>query len=174
MDSPSIQFDHSANGYPRSLNRLQAEIYLLGDPNTSKQVIEIPAEHIDAPLAKTLATKLRLKLIKEGEAYYLADPKLNTAELRKAIQNGEHGEYLGHPCKSCPEEGCDYAVSVDGEGSTDPEQILEWRNTDKLGWAGRAPDEMAAQSKMAEFGQSLRPKFAPESDNVGLPMGRPA
>ena len=174
MDTNSIQFDHGPNGYPRSLNRLQAEIYLLADPNTTKQVIEIPSEHIDAKLAKALATRMKLKLLKEGDAYYLSDPKINSGDLRTAIQNGEHGEYLGHPCKSCPEEGVDYAVSTDGEGSTDPHEILEWRNSDKLGWAGRAPDENVAAEKMAEIGQSLKPKFAPQGENIGLSMGRPA
>lgn len=151
----SIQFDHAANGYPKSLNRLQAEIYLLNDPKTSKTVIEIPAEHIDPQMAKLLATRMKLKLIKEGDAYYLADPKIDLPELRKAIIANEHGEYLGHPTKSLPDDGIDYAVSVNGEGSTDPHQILFWRNNDRLGWAGKAPDALTAQQKMTEMGQAL-------------------
>lgn len=165
MTSPSITFDHSPNGYPRSLNRLQAEIYLLNDPNTSKTVIEIPAEHIDTPTAKLLASRMKLKLIKEADAYYLADPKVNMPQLRKAIQSGEHGEYLGHGCTCCPKDGVDYAVNIDGEGSTDPHEILEWRNNDHLGWAGRAPDVEMASNKIAEMGSVLsRGKTHPEID----------
>jgi hypothetical protein len=155
LDQPSIQFDHSATGYPRSVDRLQAEIYLLKDANTTKQVIEIPADHIDGNLAKQLATKLKLRLLKEGDAFYLADPKLDATELRKAIQNGEHGETMGYGCKSCPGEGVDYAVSTQGEGTTDPAEILNLRNTHRLGFAGRAPDMNMAQDKIAEMGECL-------------------
>jgi hypothetical protein len=164
-EAPSIQFDHSGTGYPRSLERLQAEIYLLKDANTTKQVIEIPADHIDGALAKQLATKLKLKLLKEGDNFYLVDPKLDTAVLPKAIQNGEHGEEMGYGSKSCPTEGVDYGVSTSGDGSTDPAEILEMRNSNRLGFAGRAADDDQAQAKMAEMGGCLC-KCCKEADDV--------
>ena len=148
------QPNYTSKQEPVSPERIQYEIGLTQSPDTSKAAMMLPNLGANGPKIAIQAAKATgLKPLKENGSLYLYNPQQTTApELRAAIKNGTEGNLLGYGIDAVPEQGVDYAVSVDGKGTTDLPTILQWRDSNRLGFAGRALDSEMAQRKMQEMG----------------------
>ena len=139
---------------PFSATRLQAEIQLAQNPDTSKAAVELPQ---NSPLTSNnivkLAQQTGMGAVKVDGVPYLYNPAKTTAKaVRESVANDTKGHLLGYGTERVPETGVDYAVSTDGRGTTDLPTIKEWRDTDTLAFAGRALNDQMAAAKMQEMG----------------------
>lgn len=149
------KLDFTSNGQPFRPEQLNFEIGLMKNPNTSKTAVLIPQNAgMTAQQVKQLATQNGFRALKQGEEFYIYDPKqIPESTLRGQIKAGKNGQALGYGTDGVPENGIPYAVDLDGHGTVSPEEIIALRDAGQLGFAGMAPDMASAVEKIREMGR---------------------
>lgn len=154
MIEEEITFDNSPTGYPMSPERIEFETIQLKNPDTSKLIQELPVNEFSPKAIVDYAKHHKLAAIKQNEAYYLFDKKLISPQaVKQIVQSGEYGNLLGYSENSIPEDGDQVAVSIDGEFTADPRQILDMRDNNKLGLTWRAQSIEDAAEFAKQYGQ---------------------
>jgi len=150
---PAGELEFKSNDIPLDDNRLNFEVGLLKNKNTSKTAVLLPASTTPVQ-AQSIARKSRLSVLRQNGEIYLYDPKqITESSLRSLIKSGKNGQPLGYGTDSVPETGIAYAVDLDGNGTVDQDDILQLRDSGNLGFSGKAPDMESAIEKIREMGR---------------------
>lgn len=170
-----ITFDNAPTGYPISRERIKFETELTKNAKSPKKALELPASDFSQKAIVDYGKFNKLASIRHGDAYYLFDRKqISEPEVRKRLASGQLGTMLGYSEDTIPENGTQVALSIDGSYSDDPQEILEWRNSDNLGLTWSASDpEKALQTAAAHLGvtlQDLTPEESPEKIDDDYPQ----
>lgn len=142
-----ITFDNAPTGYPISRERIKFETELTKNAKSPKKALELPASDFSQKAILDYANHHKMAAIKGHESWFLFDRRqVSEPEVRKQIASGEYGHLLGYSDNSTPEQGQQVAISVEGQFSADPSEILEWRDNNKLGltWRAQSIEDAAA------------------------------
>jgi hypothetical protein len=148
---PPIEFNNAPQGYPMQPNRIKFETELVKKASSPKLVQELPVSEFSQKAIVDYAKYNKLAAVRHGESYFLFDRRqISENEVRQNIAAGTIGKMLGYSDDTIPDEGQQVALSVDGEYATDPQQILDWRDNDRLGltWKTSDPDMAEAVASM--------------------------
>lgn len=135
----SITFDNAPNGYPISTDRIKFETDLVKNDKSPKLIQELPLEDFSQKGIVSYAKHHKMAVVKGPESWFLFDRRqISEPQVRAAISSGEYGKLLGYSDDTIPDEGTQVALSIDGEFTDDPHEILNMRDNNKLGLSWKA------------------------------------